>query len=119
VNPATRKATLLPIPPDFDLDGIDGMVLYSDRGENSLIAVQNGIDPARVLRLRLSPGGDRIERVETLARALPLYDEPGLATVVDGTFYYVANSQWGKFDDTGHLPATAKVTAPVIMKIPL
>jgi hypothetical protein len=115
VNPATRKATLLPIPPDLDLDGIDGMVLY----ENSLIAVQNGLDPARVLRLRLSPGGDRIERVETLARALPLYDEPGLATVAGSTFYYVANSQWGKFDDAGKLPATAKLTAPVILKIPL
>lgn len=115
VNPATRKATLLPIPPDLDLDGIDGMVRY----ENSLIAVQNGLDPARVLRLRLSPAGDLIERVETLARALPLYDEPGLATVVGSTFYYVANSQWGKFDDAGHLPATAKVTPPVILKIQL
>jgi hypothetical protein len=115
VNPATRKATLLPIPPDLDLDGIDGMVRY----ENSLIAVQNGLDPARVLRLRLSPAGDLIERVETLARALPLYDEPGLATVVGSTFYYVANSQWGKFDDAGHLPATANVTPPVILKIQL
>ena len=115
VNPASRKATLLPIPPDLDLDGIDGMVRY----ENSLIAVQNGLDPARVLRLRLSPAGDRIERVETLARALPLYDEPGLATVVGSTFYYVANSQWGKFDDAGRLPATAKVTPPVILKIQL
>jgi sugar lactone lactonase YvrE len=114
VNPATRKATLLPIPPDFDLDGIDGMVLY----DNDLIAVQNGLDPARVLRLRLSPGRDRIVKVETLARALPLHDEPGLATVAGGTFYYIANSQWGKFDDAGKL-ATAKLTAPVILKIPL
>jgi sugar lactone lactonase YvrE len=118
VDLATRKATLLPIPPDFDLDGIDGMVLHSDRGGDSLIVVQNGLDPARVLRLRLSLGRDRIVKVETLARALPLHDEPGLATVAGGAFYYVANSQWGKFDDAGKL-ATAKLTAPVILKIPL
>jgi sugar lactone lactonase YvrE len=119
VDLATRKATLLPIPPGFDLDGIDGMVLHSDRGGDSLIAVQNGLDPARVLRLRLSPGRDRIVKVETLARALPLYDEPGLATVAGGVLYYIANSQWGKFDDAGSLPATAKLDGPVILKIPL
>ena len=119
VSPAARTATLLPSPPGFDLDGIDGMVLHSDRGGDSLIAVQNGLDPARVLRLRLSPGRDRIEKVETLARALPLYDDPTLATVVDGTLYYVANSQWGKFDDDGRLPASARLTGPVILKIPL
>jgi sugar lactone lactonase YvrE len=119
VSPASRTATLLPSPPDVDLDGIDGMVLHSDRGGDSLIAVQNGLDPARVLRLRLSPGRDRIEKVETLARALPLYDDPTLATEVDCTFYYIANSQWGKFDDDGRLPASARLTGPVILKIPL
>ncbi len=119
IDLATRRATLLPIPPDLDLDGIDGMVFHSGPGGDSLIAVQNGLDPARVLRLRLSPGRDRIVKVETLARALPLYDEPGLATVAGNVLYYVANSQWGKFDDAGHLPATAKVTPPVILKIQL
>jgi sugar lactone lactonase YvrE len=119
VDLATGKAALLPIPADLDLDGIDGMVFHRDPRGDSLIAIQNGLEPARVLRLRLSPGRDRIARVETLARGLPLHDEPSLATVVDGVLYYVANSQWGKFDDDGKLPAAARLTGPLVLKIPL
>lgn len=115
VDLATRGARLLSPPKDVDLSGIDGLAFY--RG--SLIAIQNGLQPNRVLRLRLSPGLDRIERVETLARALPVFDEPTLATVVDGTLYYVANSQWDKFDDDGRLPKPEELNGPVILKVPL
>jgi sugar lactone lactonase YvrE len=115
VDLASRKATLLAGPKDVDLDGIDGMVFHG----GSLIGIQNGLEPARVVRLRLTPALDRIAAVETLARNLPVFDDPTLATVVGGTLYYVANSQWDKFDDDGRLPAADKLKGPVILKIPL
>jgi sugar lactone lactonase YvrE len=115
VDVASRKVTLLPGPPDVLLEGIDGLVFF----HGSLYGVQNGFEPNRVLRLRLSTGLDRIEGVDVLARNLPLFDGPTLATVVDGTLYYVANSQWDKFDEKGNLPAAEKLSAPAILKIPL
>ena len=51
VDVASRKAELLPTPPDAFLAGIDGLVFHG----GSLYAVQNGVTPTRVLRLRLSP----------------------------------------------------------------
>jgi hypothetical protein len=81
--------------------------------------VQNGIEPNRVARLRLSSGLDRIEGLEVLARNLPVYDGPGLGTMVDGTFYYVGNSHWGRFDEKGNLPDAAALSEPAILKLPL
>jgi len=115
VDLATRKVTLLPAPPEAVLGGIDGLA-YSG---GSLYAVQNGVQPNRVLRLRLSSRLDRIASVELLARSLPIHDEPTLATAVDGNLYYIANSHWGRFDDKGNLPEPEKLSEPAILKIPL
>ena len=99
----------------MDLNGIDGLVFH----QGSLIGIQNGLEPGRVLRLRLSPGLDRIETVETLARGLPVFADPTLATVVDGSLYYVANSHWDKFDDDGRLKDPGSLSEPVVLRIPL
>ncbi|HEV8579473.1 MAG TPA: hypothetical protein VGX68_10365 [Thermoanaerobaculia bacterium] len=115
VDLSSRKVTLLPAPQDAALGGIDGLAYYG----GSLLAVQNGVQPNRVLRLRLSSRLDRIESVEVLARSLPIYDEPTLATVVDRALYYIANSHWGKFDERGALPEPEKLSEPAILKIPL
>jgi sugar lactone lactonase YvrE len=115
VDLASRKAVLLPGPADASFAGIDGLAFH----KGSLVAVQNGIEPNRVARLRLSPGLDRIEGLEVLARNLPVFDGPGLGTMVDGTFYYVGNSHWGRFDEKGNLPDAATLSEPAVLKIPL
>src|SRR5205085_316577 len=105
----------LPKPDDVDLNGLDGMAYYG----GTLLAVQNGLDPTRVLRLRLSPAQDRIEKVETLARGLAVHDDPTLATVVDGTLYYVANSHWNKFGEDGQLKDIENLSGPVVLRVGL
>jgi len=115
VDLATRKAVLLPKPDDVDLNGLDGMAYYG----GTLLAVQNGLEPARVLRLRLSPAQDRIEKVETLARGLAVHDDPTLATVVDGVLYYVANSHWNKFGEDGELKDPGSLSGPVVLRVGL
>lgn len=75
--------------------GIDG--LYHDQG--NLIAIQNGVQPNRVLRLVLSENGKTIEMVEVLQQNHPAFNEPTLGYVARNYFYFVANSQWPKFSD--------------------
>lgn len=114
VDIAARKATLLAPPPDTALLAIDE--LTSD-GE-TVIAVQQ-LTPSRVLKVALSPGWDRIERVEVLAANSPLHDEPTLGQISEGAFYYVANSQWPRFGDDGSVKGDAPFTDAVVARLPL
>lgn len=95
--------------------GCDGIAWY--RG--SIVAVQNGVAPARVVRFALSADGRRITGAETLDRHLPLADEPTMGAIVGDRFVYVANSQWEKRDRSGAPRAGAALTAPVLLELPL
>ena len=87
--------------------------------KGSLIAIQNGINPHRVVRLSLNRNGDAVERFDVLEANNPLFDEPTLGVVVKDTFYYVANSQWGAIDNKGQLAPAEKLREPVILKMKL
>ena len=111
----TKKVVTLDLAPDITLLGIDG--LYSYKG--TLLAVQNGINPPRLVRLFLNPELDRVERLTTLAANDPLFDEPTLGVLVKDNFYLIANSQWGAIDEKGRLAAVEKLKDPIVLKIKL
>jgi hypothetical protein len=111
----TKRIARVAPAPDSTTLGIDG--LYSYRG--SLVAVQNGTNPARVVRLFLSKDLSRIERFETLEANNPIFDEPTLGVVARDEFYFIANSQWGAIDEKGHLAPADKLREPVVLKIKL
>jgi len=94
--------------------GIDGL----ERHGNDLIAIQNGIQPPRVVRIILDTDGSGIDRVETLERAHHLYREPTLGTVVGDDLIYVAASQWQSFDADGKL-LVDQLVEPAILRLPL
>jgi len=97
------------------LIGIDG--LTAD-GNGDLIAVRNGARPHGVLHLSLSADGAAIEKVTPLATGMPEFDDPTLGFVSDGSFVFIANSQWPSFPEDGSAPETPR--APVlIMATPL
>ncbi len=98
---ATRALTWLDHADDVALVGIDG--LYLDG--SSLLAVQNGAQPPRVARFTLDPDRKRITRVEVLERATPGLGEPTHGVLSGGSFYFLANAGWNRFDDDGHLLA--------------
>ncbi len=87
----TREVRALATPPRTTALGIDGLVWY----DGGLIGVQNGASPARVVRLALDPGGRRITAIDPLDRH-PMATEPTIGTVWGKSFFYVANSQWGR-----------------------
>jgi len=108
----SREMSILPLPYDATVLGIDG--LYSHRGD--LIAIQNGTNPHRIIRIDLDKSGRKIERVETLEANRPDFDEPTLGVVQDDTIWFVATSQWGSFTDDGHLKEGAEEKPVVVMK---
>jgi hypothetical protein len=110
------EVQVLRSPPDAWLGGIDGLSL---RGRRELIAVQNGITPNRVVRIRLNEAVDEVVAVDVLDLAHPEYDQPTLGEVVEDDFLYVANSLWGAWDREGNLMEGRKLTPPVILRISL
>ena len=95
--------------------GIDGLYFH----DGSLIAIQNGVTPHRVVRLVLTPRGDRILRAEVLERAHPRHDEPTLGVLVGNTLFYVANSQWERFGGGGAAANADSLRRPVVLRLPL
>jgi hypothetical protein len=91
----------------LNLGGISGLS-YS---EGSLLMLQNGITPQRLMRLQLDPAGKEVTEVTPLAIALAEFAAPSFGTVQAGALYYFADS---------NLPGQAQEPAPVIvLKSPL
>ena len=110
IDLATRRVRLLEPPADAAMLGIDGLYVES---ATTLLAVQNGTQPARLLRLRLD--GDRIAAVEPVDVGHPAMAEPTLGTMADGRFHYIANSQWDLLEKGGRMKDGATLQDPVIL----
>jgi sugar lactone lactonase YvrE len=111
----TRGVSALTTPPRTTALGIDGLSWHN----GSLIGVQNGIAPARLVRLVLDATGRGITRIEVIDRHLPIATEPTIGTVWGNRFFYVANSQWEEYDDVGRLKPGVRLKAPRILELKL
>jgi hypothetical protein len=115
IDLARRRAAPLRVPADLALSGIDGLVRY----ENSLIAIQNGIAPHRVIRLDLARDGMSIAKARILEMNHPDFDEPTLGVVVDGALYLSADSQGQKYLDEQNPIRPEEARDAIILKLPL
>ena len=113
VDTRSGAATRVTGPDNTSLYGIDGLYAYGD----SLIAIQNGIQPNRVVQLYLSDDGLSVEGSRILAMNLEFFDEPNLGQVVGDDFYFIANSHWNRFDRDGKLPDGLE--GPVVLRVDL
>jgi hypothetical protein len=91
------------------LDGIDGLAMHG----GDLIATQTAYPPARIVRLRLSANGLRVERLDVLERAHPEWGEVTLATVAGDRLLYVADAQWDHYGDEGMPSAAMSKPTPI------
>jgi sugar lactone lactonase YvrE len=103
----------LRLPDDFQSMGIDGIAV---RGRQ-LIAVQNGIEPNRVVALHLDATGFVADSWRILEMNHPLIDEPTIGTFAGSTYHFIGSSQGNKFD--GGNPDPAKLTNVIVFAIPL
>jgi sugar lactone lactonase YvrE len=112
---ATGQVRWLSMGGRFALNGIDG--LYFDHGR--LIAVQNGTSPERVVLFTLDASLTRIESEMIIEQSTPTLGDPTHGVVIDGAFYYIANSGWDSIDDVGNLKPGAKLSEPRMMRATL
>lgn len=95
--------------------GSDALLRYGE----DLIVVQNGVAPARVLRLSVSTGdGPRVESAEPLLVAHPDFAEPTGATIVGDALHLVANGQWSRFAG-GEIRDSGSLARPVVLEVAL
>jgi len=87
-NPNDRK--WLTFPEGTTVKGIDGLVYY----KSALLAVHNGVKPIRLVQYDLNGAQDQISSYKVLDHNRPEFDEPALATVVNGKLYFFSNSPW-------------------------
>ncbi len=112
---APGKVSYLPHPENVAVVGLDG--LY--RSGDSLIGIQNGTEPNRILRLRLNQEQTEIIGSEVIEQATERLGDPTHAVAVDGWFYVSANVGWSKVDDnTGKLKPGEKFTSPGLLRFP-
>ena len=95
--------------------GIDGLYLKG----GALVGVQNGISPMRIARFCLDDAAREVRRVELLDRNPALADEPTLGAVVGDSLFYVATSQWEKFDDSGKRAPNARLRPATLLGLSL
>lgn len=112
---ASQAVTRISEPARTTTLGIDGIAL---RG-NDIIAVQNGVSPARIMRYQLDATGIAIARAEVLDRNWKIADEPTIGTIVGDRFVYVANSQWEQHAPDGTPRPDARLRPPVLLALPL
>jgi hypothetical protein len=111
----TRALTPVDALAGTSVRGCDGIVWY--RG--SIVAVQNGASPARIVRFTLESSGTRISAAEVIDENAAIADEPTIATVLGDELIYVANSQWEKFDARGARIVARPLRAPILLSLPL
>ncbi len=113
----TESGAVTPIanPSSAHLGGIDGLYYY----KGSLIGVQNGTTPQRIVRIALNKAGDVAERLDVLAQNLEGWNEPTHGYVDGDEFVYIATSNWPAYDDESNIREGATLAPLRIMSAPL
>ena len=115
VDLATKQWKLLEHPKELSLGGIDGLYLK----DRTMLAIQNGTKPARVIRMSLDDSLTRVTQWATIEANWPRLGDPTHGVVVGNQFYFIANSGWDRMNDDGSVKPGATFEAPQIrvMKI--
>ena len=92
-------------PKQLVLGGIDGLYWY----DGTLVAIENGMSPRRVMRLRLSTDGRSVVGMMALDASKPELTLPTYGAIEGDALYFVANSQKNAYDAYGSPKAEAKM----------
>jgi hypothetical protein len=111
----TKKVQWMGMNGKFALNGIDGLYRVAD----TLIAVQNGTDPERVVQFSMHSSGSRIIAEAVIERSTATLGDPTHAVMVEGALYYIANSGWDVLDASGKVEPGKSMTAAFIMRAAL
>jgi hypothetical protein len=109
----SRRLSWLPHAKEIALEGSDGLYL---RG-HSLIAIQNGVTPSRIVQVSLTPDLTRAKGFFVLEQASPSLGDPTHGVIVGNSFYFIGNSGWNRMSDDGQLKPGKPTDCPVVMEM--
>lgn len=112
VSLADGTAVRLAEPQGATLVGLDGLMGVGD----ALIGVQNGLTPARIVRIALSADGTAIREIRELDRPASLPGEATVGTLVGDAYWYVASSHWPFRDSQGRRVHPERPLPPVELR---
>ncbi len=115
VDMASKARRRVEVPADVWLGGMDGLTRVKD----GFITVQIGVQPNRVLRLRLDARKKSIAAVDVLEMSHPDYSGPIQGDIEGGAFLYVANSQLSLANGQTGAFATDHAVPTVVLRLPL
>jgi hypothetical protein len=115
LNFKTKHVAWIPMEGRYALSGIDGLYLSG----HTLIATQNGTSPERVVRFELDRSLSRVESESIIERKTPTLGDPTHGVVVDGRFYYIANSGWDTMDEHGKPKGEKTMSEAFVMRAAL
>ncbi|MEZ6197182.1 MAG: tetratricopeptide repeat protein [Planctomycetota bacterium] len=102
-------------PEDVCMYGIDGLAAKG----RQLVAIQNGIEPHRVVTMTLAEDLKSVSGFRILCVGDERLDEPTLGAVVGNEFRFVANSHWPAVGRTGTVRGAAKLSPPTVLAVDL
>lgn len=108
-----RSVTWIRHPPELSLAGIDGLYLQG----RTLIAIQNGTAPERLLLLQLIVDLTQVAHWRVLLAGAPGLGDPTHGCLQGRDFYFIANSGWDAFDENGTRRPDRRPSPPEIWKI--
>jgi hypothetical protein len=114
IDRATRVVRWIPSRAKGSTLGVDGLLSWG----SSLIGVQNGIVPPRVVLFTLDQSGD-ITAVDEVVRDPVHADEPTMLVRAENQVLFVANSQWEKYDDRGVRRPGTRLEPARVLQAPL
>lgn len=113
VDLAAGKGFDLDYQPDrLVLGGIDGLYWY----DGALVAIENGMMPKRIVRLRLDKDGRSIEHVMPLDAGNAAFALPTYGAIDGDSLYFIANSQKGLYDQYGVVKDASKLEPTKIFR---
>jgi hypothetical protein len=115
IDTKSKSCLKLAHPENVAMLSVDGLYFY----KGSLVAIQNDINPNRVVRFYLNKEFNRIDRAEVIEANNPLFNEPTLGVLVKDTLYYIANGHWGSVDRGGNPAPAEKLQNHLILKVKL
>jgi sugar lactone lactonase YvrE len=111
---STARWTWITFAPGLALQGIDGLYAVG----HDLIAVQNGITPRRVVRIRLDPSGTRALAVEPIESGTHRLGEPTHGVIAGNGFVFLANTGWERVG-RDQILQEGPAAAPALLRVPL
>lgn len=115
IDLASKQRHRVAGPSQVFLGGLDGL----SRAGRDLIALQIGVAPQRVLRLRLDRRGRQIRKVDILEFNRPDYAGPIQGTMAGDAFLYVANSQLALGNPRTGAFSAERARPTVVLRLPL